>query len=247
MNRKIFFTAVRRAPFAGRMTQAQVDGINRILDEWDKRGLTDLRWLSYMLASVFHETAHKMQPIREMGGEAYLKSKKYYPWVGEGLIQVTWEANAKKFGAKKPGDLLSWPIALVALFDGMIKGMFTGKKLADYFNDKKTDWVNARRIVNGTDRAALIAGYAQEFHDALQAAQTGDVPAQPDSGNGDIIPPQPPPKAPVGPAAAGGGILGAIVAGGTAVQAGAPVWAVALAAATVLALVAAGIWWVKRK
>jgi len=181
MNRETFFAYVRRAPFGGRLTTGQVDGMNRILDEWERRGLTDVRWLAYMLATTFHETAAKMQPIREMGSEAYLRRKPYYPWVGEGLVQVTWEANARKFGATKPGDLLTWPKALRALFEGMTKGMFTGKKLADYFSATKDDPVNARRIVNGTDKAQLIAGYHASFLGAIQNAQERKPPADVES------------------------------------------------------------------
>ena len=153
------------------MTASQVDGVERII------GYRDKNWpkmsddeLAYLLATVVHETAHKMQPIREMGGERYLRSKKYYPWVGEGLVQVTWKENAIKFGAKKPGDLLTWPIALRAAFEGMIKGMFTGKKLADYIGGGKVDYVSARRIINGSDKAKLVAGYARSFRDALRQA-----------------------------------------------------------------------------
>lgn len=171
MNRNVFFEYVRKAPFGGRITQEQVDGLTKILDEWDSRGLEDERWLAYMLATTFHETAYKMQPIREMGGEKYLRSKKYYPWVGEGLVQVTWEANHKKFGANKPGELLTWPIALRGLFDGMINGMYTGKKLGHYFNDKITDPVGARKIINGTDKDKLIAKYYENFLDSIKAAK----------------------------------------------------------------------------
>lgn len=171
MNRTTFFAYARRAPFGGKLSQAQVDGLNQVLDEWERRELRDDRWLAYMLATTFHETAATMQPVREMGGEAYLRKKPYYPWVGEGLVQVTWEANHRKFGATKPGQLLTWPIALRALFDGMTKGMFTGKKLSAYFNDAADDPVGARRIVNGSDKAKLIAGYHRNFLDAIQAAQ----------------------------------------------------------------------------
>lgn len=181
MNRTTFFAYVRRAPFGGRLSQSQVDGLNQILGEWERRALRDDRWLAYMLATTFHETAATMQPVRERGGEAYLRAKKYYPWVGEGLVQVTWEANHRKFGATKPGQLMTWPIALRALFDGMTKGMFTGKKLADYFGTSLDDPVNARRIVNGTDKAKLIAGYHRNFLDAIRAAeaeQPADVKAE---------------------------------------------------------------------
>ena len=180
MNRAAFFSAARANPVGGSMNQSQVDGCTMILDEWDARKLGDLRWLAYRLATTFHETARTMQPIREMGGDGYLKSKPYYPWVGEGLVQVTWEANARKFGATKPGDLLTWPIALRALFDGMIKGMFTGHKLADYFHESTADWINGRRIVNGTDKADTIAGYGKAFYAALLAAAVPvEAPAQP--------------------------------------------------------------------
>jgi putative chitinase len=56
------------------------------------------------------------------------------------------------------------------MFLGMINGMFTGKKLKDYFHDVSADWVNARRIINGLDRANDIAAYAKKFLAALEAA-----------------------------------------------------------------------------
>lgn len=171
MNRTYFFDRVRQSVFGGKMSQAQVEGVDKILNyrdtAWPKMPDDEL---AYVLATVTHETGHKMQPVREAGGERYLRSKKYYPWVGEGLVQVTWEANAKKFGAKKPGDLMLWPIALRAAFEGMIKGMFTGKKLADYIGGGRSDYVGARRIINGTDRAKLVAHYARAYQDAFKQA-----------------------------------------------------------------------------
>jgi hypothetical protein len=46
---------------------------------------------------------------------------------------------------------------------GMQKGIFTGKKLGDYISNVKTDYINARRVINGTDRATTIANYAEDF------------------------------------------------------------------------------------
>jgi putative chitinase len=180
MNRRIFFNYVRNAPFGGRLLEKQIDGMNRILDEWKRRGWPDDRWLAYMLATVFWETAKTMQPVREGGGEAYLRSKRYYPWVGEGLVQVTWEANHKKFGATRPGQLMTWPIALRALFDGMQKGVFTGKALGDYFTNSIDDPRNARRIINGMDKADLIAGFHRQFLAAIKAAKEEDPEVEPD-------------------------------------------------------------------
>ena len=51
--------------------------------------------------------------------------------------------------------------------EGMILGTFTGKKLGDYFKGVKQDWEGARRIINGTDKKALIASYAQKYYAAI--------------------------------------------------------------------------------
>jgi hypothetical protein len=47
------------------LSQDAVRGITAILDEWERRGLTDLRWLAYMLATVLAECGHDMLPVRE--------------------------------------------------------------------------------------------------------------------------------------------------------------------------------------
>ena len=65
---------------------------------------------------------------------------------------------------------LDLDVAVKILFEGMLRGLFTGKKLADYLNADCTDWVGARRIVNGTDQAQTVAVFAQQFDAALRAA-----------------------------------------------------------------------------
>lgn len=176
MNRAIFFDSIRRTVFGGKLNAKQVDGLSRILDYRDtKYPKMSNDQLAYVLATAYWESAHTIQPIREAGGERYLRTKKYYPWVGEGLVQVTWEVNARKFGATKPGDLLNWPKALDALFRGMSDGMFTGRGLSEYINDKKRDYRSARRIVNGMDRADDIALIANAFRNALIDAQEKKV------------------------------------------------------------------------
>lgn len=181
MDRSKFYAALRARSsgvFGTSLSQSQVNGTERILDEAQRRG-TPLRHLAYILSTTYLETAHTMQPVRERGGENYLRSKPYYPWVGEGLVQVTWETNHRKFGATAPGQLMTWPIALKALFDGMTKGMFTGKRLDDYIKGDRCDYVGARRIVNGTDRAEDLADYAKTFEKALRAANYLGVAPQP--------------------------------------------------------------------
>jgi putative chitinase len=93
MNVKAFFIHIRINLFNGTLEQSQVDGINKLLDEWGNRAFTDIRWLAYILATVYHETAGTMNPIKEKGGEKYLRSKAYYPYYGRDLVQTTWKAN----------------------------------------------------------------------------------------------------------------------------------------------------------
>jgi putative chitinase len=183
MNRKKFFDGIRNIPFPGKLTPTQVQGITIILDEWDKRKLTDPRFLAYILATTKWETAHTMQPIKEQGSSAYLKSKRYYPWYGRGYVQLTWKTNYEKFRdrvmKRSTVDIIANPdnamfpgVAAFIMFEGMLNGEFTGKKLSDYFN-KNSDWVNARRIINGTDRAVEIAGIAKQFYaDIVEAMET---------------------------------------------------------------------------
>jgi putative chitinase len=63
--------------------------------------------------------------------------------------------------------MLEHEISALVLYDGMVHGWFTGKKLLDYFNSTTEDPKNARRIVNALDKADLIAGHYWKFKKAL--------------------------------------------------------------------------------
>lgn len=188
INKKRFFDSVRKELFGGKLTQSQVSCMEATIDEWNKRGLVDLRWLAYMFATAYHEVGKRMIPVREgfattdAGARKVVAKRKYgkpdfiteQVYYGRGLVQLTWADNYKKMGSILDVDLYRNPdlaldpnIASQIMFEGMIRGTFTGKKLSDYFNDKKTDWVNARKIINALDKAELIAGYAKKFYVAL--------------------------------------------------------------------------------
>lgn len=175
IDRMTFYQYVNNAPFAGRLSPQQRDGLEKILSHWELSPYTDIRWLAYMLATVFHETAQTMQPIQERGTSAYLKGKPYYPYIGQGLVQITWKENYAKFGVKL-GDPLKWPVALDIMFKGMTTGAFTGKRLSTYFNKTAEDPRGARKIINGTDKAGLIADYYTNFLGALTAATASEAP-----------------------------------------------------------------------
>ncbi len=186
INGEKFYDSVRVSVFRGKLKQAQVDSMDEIFSEWDKRAVCDLRWLAYMFATVYHETAGTMQAIEEYGkgrgykygqkikmnGKPYTTPNRIY--YGRGFVQLTWYENYEAMGKRLKVDLLNEPelaldtrVATQILFEGMLFGLFTGKKLADYFLDNRADAYNARRIINGTDKAELIAGYYRKFHAAL--------------------------------------------------------------------------------
>jgi len=107
----------------------------------------------------------------------YTKPDKLY--YGRGLVQLTWFENYELMGRLLELDLLNHPeLALVMdvsvriMFEGMLKavssfGDFTGRSLEQYFTSTHEDWTNARKIINGLDRAPLIAGYGQQIFSAV--------------------------------------------------------------------------------
>ena len=185
IDRGIFFAQIRS--LFGRMSQSQVEGLNSLLDAV---GGCLINEAAYMLATAYHETAHTMQPIEEYGkgrrydyGKRLKMSRKPYSdtlplYYGRGYVQLTWYENYEKAGKKvgvdllnEPGWALSAPIAAKIMREGMIEGWFTGKKLNDYVGLRTADYVSARRIINGMDKAQLIAGYAVVFELALRKAK----------------------------------------------------------------------------
>lgn len=189
INRQIFFDQIKQTGLFNKLTQDQVDGIEAILDEWEKSGRTDNRQLGYMLGTTYHETDKTMQPIEEykkgkyqvygkrikMNRKPYTDTKSIF--YGRGFVQLTWYENYDKAGKKLGQDFLNHPEKVMDLdnatkimFMGMEEGWFTGKKLSKYFNATTEDWKNARRIINGLDRATEIAEYSKKFYSALEAS-----------------------------------------------------------------------------
>lgn len=111
-------------------------------------------------------------------------------FAGRGYVQLTGRSNYRRATGElqnrgyltRDQDLTLTPdlamtpdVAAAVMFLGMMEGWFTGKKLSDYFGPNRSgDAFNARRIINGVDRADLIKGYHTGFRAALKAA--GHVP-----------------------------------------------------------------------
>ena len=192
-----FFNGYRSA--FGRLKQGQVTGIELLGRHMEADpAVTDLRWAAYMLATVKHECADTWQPIIERGPRDYFDQYETgtakgtrlgntqpgdgYRFRGRGYVQITGRGNYARLtsalsrGADAnleddPEHTLRPAIAYGIMSVGMRKGLFTGKKLSDYISRSGgCDYKQARRIINGLDRASLIADYAATLEDVLRAS-----------------------------------------------------------------------------
>ncbi len=171
-----------------RIKSVEKENIKAILEACEKQEVTELNHIAYILATAYHEGYDyrnniRITPITELGKPSYLKSKPYYPYIGRGFVQITWIDNYIKFskilGIDLVGDVdkaLDKEIAAFILVYGMKHGTFTGKKLSDYINkDGKVDFISARKIINGSDKAKTIEFYAIHFLKALTNAKINPV------------------------------------------------------------------------
>lgn len=222
---KAFFDLLRTA--FGPLSQNQIDGIQRLLKSTE--GLT-LRHRAYILATAWHETGPSdsslhMTPRREIWGPTTAQlgyegradlgntvKGDGRRFAGRGYVQITGRRNYAKASALTGRDLLANPdlaldpdIAGKIIVHGMTTGWFTGKKMADY-----STYFEMRRVVNGMDRAALIAAYAETFGAALRLLPAAaSKPVEPPPTPAPLpMPPEPAPARPDPVPGPSGGILG---------------------------------------
>ena len=179
MDIKLFFDLYRaNLDPDKKLDQKEVNALDTFLNFYtrDIHEFTTDQW-AYIFATVFHETNATFLPTKEaywMSESWRLKNLRYSPYYGRGYVQITWKDNYKKYSDKTGLDFVKNPdLALepgnawYILKDGFKNGVFTGKKITDYVNNSNVDYIGARRIINGTDKAKLIAGYANMFRSIL--------------------------------------------------------------------------------
>lgn len=201
INHRPFFDGVRKA--FGPLTQSQVDGIEQLLHSIEADEALDeddICPVAYTLATVKHECADTWQPIVERGERHYFD--KYEPetllgqrlgntehgdgyrFRGRGYVQITGRANYARMTDildRIDVDLVAFPevaldpkVAYAILALGMRGGCFTGKTMDDYCVGRVSDYIGARRVINGGDHASLVASYAIQFEAILLAATEND-------------------------------------------------------------------------
>lgn len=179
-----FFATVRERMHG--LKPEQVTGIETVLAA---AAGAPLAWAAYMLGTAWHETNTTMQPVREaywLSEEWRRTHLRYYPYYGKGYVQLTWKGNYQRADDEcakaeliNPGDIMANTdlvmkpkIAAFIMRRGMEEGWFTGVKLAAVLPSSgvatRTQYMNARTIINGRDKADLIEDYAQVFEKALR-------------------------------------------------------------------------------
>jgi NlpC/P60 family len=153
-------------------------------------GVTKIEHLAYILATCEHESKMGIY-LKEIGDNAYF-TRLYEgredlgnnqpgdgaKYCGRGLVQCTGRNNYGKWSKKLGIDLVGNPDlasdlknAVPMLVIGMRDGGYTGLKLSDSDRATGYDYWLARGIINGTDRADLIAGIAKKYYQRLQSGE----------------------------------------------------------------------------
>lgn len=193
-NHQVFFGAYEER--FGQLSAPKRAGLDALLGfiQLDPE-VAEMRWAAYMLATVKHECADQWVPVCEWGNDAcFYKYEAHSPigaqlgncepgdgkrYKGRGYVQITGRSNYQKLGRRigignalvdEPDRALDPLIAYRIMSVGMREGLFTGRRLEQFINVDDTDYLEARRVINGTDQAATIAAYALGLEQALYIA-----------------------------------------------------------------------------
>jgi predicted chitinase len=135
--------------------------------------------IAYVLATAEHEsdsfkTLEEYSSGTQYEGRADLGNTTAGDGVrfkGRGYVQLTGRLNYTRYTeiaglqlARLPIMVMNWPaLSVFIIVDGMVRGIYTGRRLSEFVDDTRQDFVNARRVINGLDRADKIAGQASDW------------------------------------------------------------------------------------
>ncbi len=194
-----FFDQLRTGILGPVLTAQEVDGCGAILHAMEDCGLAYTAYAlatayhetastmlpireyggSTYFTRMYDVGGARPQKAIAMGNTSPGDGPKY---CGRGYVQLTWKNNYKLAGDKLGVDLVSYPdkamepdIAAKIMRIGMEDGWFTGRKFSSYLPFAgpavRPQFIEARRIINGTDKSSQIADHAIAFQRALQAGE----------------------------------------------------------------------------
>lgn len=195
-----FFGRMRDGLLGPTLSQDEVDGCNAVLTaaaglpiSWTAYVLAtafhetahtmqpvkEANWLSDEAARryfmrMYDITGQRPDVARRLGN---LTPGDGATYAGRGYTQITGRRNYERAEQALGVPLVSQPdlamrpdIAAQIMRRGMVEGWFTGRSLGQFL-PSAGGFVQARRVINGLDRAELIAGYARQFQAALVAGE----------------------------------------------------------------------------
>lgn len=159
-----------------------------LIAECLRQGITIPAQIAYVLGTCYHESDRFNTMEEYASGDDYeyrddlgnTQPGDGARFKGRGYVQLTGRTNYQKYTELSGKDLISSPellgtdsgLAAFVTVHGMRVGHFTGVGLSDYTSGNSVNFVGARAIVNGSDRAGLIAGYSDEY---LVRLTSGDL------------------------------------------------------------------------
>lgn len=195
MSEAAFFAAVRPL-FGGKLKQSQVDGLNVLVDAtaglktaYRAYLLATAQWETAHTMQPVRETladtdasavarlenSFKAGKLKGVRTPYWRKDVNGQAWFGRGYVQLTHKPNYIKAKALTGVDVVSDPslamrpdVAARILVQGSLDGMFTGKRLAAYLDGPVPDYVGARAVINGSNKASEIAKLARTYEVAFR-------------------------------------------------------------------------------
>jgi predicted chitinase len=178
VNRAIAAAPASDQPYAKKI-------IPLILADAKRYSVNDPAQVSYILATAQAET--NFNPRNE--DDDYSRSGACGNYCGRGLVQLTHHSNYDRASKAIGIDLVNHPelanrpdIASKIMVLGMRDGWFTTAGLGNYIRGGNANFYGARQIVNDGDRSGEIAGYAQQYYNAVRGTNLADLKSSPASG-----------------------------------------------------------------
>jgi len=175
-----------------RLEQSLVNSIDLFLNMMQERieYFSTAQW-AYVLATVYHETAATMAPVRE----AYRQSEEwrrlnlpYWPHYGRGYVQITHKDNYERMAAVVKRDLkiviqhrddfMLPKVAFFVLIYGFKYGSYTGKAISDYIPDNtlKSERYHYESIAQGiAPTETLLYKYYQDARRCINGVNKEDA------------------------------------------------------------------------